>query len=156
VPKMGYCRICSFFEKPYRRSEKETFEKLVRENVSLRRLEIFFTALNLRVKKDAIASHIHKCMGIEVEQQRAAEKNIKKGIEAIKKIKDWFITPEPPMLPECRHLRAYRFFDVGNEVVVEKCLDCGKILGSYSLERGQVQDHYKNLRIYEALRRDRK
>jgi len=158
MPKEGSCRICEFFQKPYRQSEKETFNKLVREGVSLRRLEVFFQALNLKVKKDAINSHLHKCMSTEVSTQREIEKETKKeGIRRIgKRVKDFLIKPDLPKIEECSHTVTVHYFDVSSEMVITECKLCGKILGSQDPERSELERDRdpRNLVIYRSLRKE--
>lgn len=132
-------------------SERETFNKLVREGVSLRRLEVFFSALGLKVKKDTIASHIYN-MGVEVKEQRKLEKAIKLG----HRVRDFFTKPEATNQTKCKHLRTEYFFDINSEKVCTKCLDCGAVLDSgidpeENLERMNGPD--RNLKIWRSLQK---
>jgi hypothetical protein len=156
MPKIGYCRICKFFEKPYRQSEKENFEKLVREGVSLRRLEVFFAALSLRVRKDAIASHIHNCMGIEVKEQRELEKDgQREGLQRIgKTLREFFLPLKAnPEASECLHLNTIPFFDMQTEEVYERCQSCGKVLTGSKDPHSTPRTEKKDLLILESLRK---
>ncbi|NIO37387.1 hypothetical protein GTO27_06755 [Candidatus Bathyarchaeota archaeon] len=139
----------------YRQSEKETFEKLVREGTSLRRLEVFFQALNLKVKKDAINSHIHSCMNIEASTQREIEKGIKRGsLKSVgRKLGGFFIKPkEEPQIPKaCSHEVTEPFFDLCSEKVRVRCRQCGKVLpGSADPDKKQKRRR-RDLIIYGSL-----
>jgi len=152
------CRICRFFQKyPYKLSEKELFEKKCREGTSLRKLELLLEAYGLKAKKDLIAKHIKVCMNVQVAQQREIEKEIKKkGIRAVgQKLRQFFVKPELPKTLECEHLRTTQFFDMGREEVFIKCLDCGKILGSYDPEENErrMERDPRNVILYNALRK---
>ena len=156
MPRSGYCRICRFFGKPYRQSEKETFEKLVREGTSLRRLEVFFLALNLKVRKDAISNHIKKCMSLEVSEQRTIEKEIQKGKVTIgQKVKGFFIRPkEEPIIPtECPHTVTIPFFDLSSERVRVRCRQCGKVLSGSVDPHKKQKRRRKDLIVYGSLKK---
>lgn len=157
MPRSGYCRICQFFRKPYRRSEKEIFEKLVREGTSLRRLEVFFQALNLKVRKDAINSHIHNCMSVEASTQRQIEKGIKReGLKSMgKKLTGFFIPKkETPTFPEsCPHTQTISFFDLRSERVLTKCKMCGKLLTGSADPHEKPKNRRRDLIIYGSLRK---
>jgi len=155
MPKSGYCRICQFFGKPYRQNEKETFEKLVREGTSLRRLEVFFQALNLKVRKDAISNHIKKCMNLEVSEQRRIEKELAREKGFGQKVKGFFIRlKEDPILPaECPHTNTENFFDLGSERVLTRCRKCGEIFsGSFGPHKKKTKKR-NDLLILESLRK---
>ena len=156
MPKSGYCRICQFFRKPYRQSEKEIFEKLVREGTSLRRLEVFFQALNLRVRKDAISNHIKKCMNLEVSEQRRIEKELakEKGLRELgRKISGFFIKPKLEELPKkCPHTATTSFQSFHDGNIYTKCLECGKILGSFDPHSKKTK-RKNDLLILESLRK---
>jgi len=157
MPKSGYCRICQFFRKPYRSSEKETFQKLVREGCSLRRLEVFFQALNLKVRKDAINSHIHNCMSIEASTQRQIEKGIKReGLKSISRKLGGFFIPkkEEPMIPtECPHTVTIPFFDLSSERVHVRCRQCGKVLYGSADPHKKQKRRRKDLIVYGSLKK---
>ena len=118
---------------------------------------MFFQALNLKVKKDAINSHIHSCMSIEVSAQREIEKGIKRGsLKSIgRKLGGFFIRPkEEPQIPKaCSHEVTEPFFDLSSERVHVRCRQCGKVLsGSEDPHKKKRRDH-RNLVIYGSLRK---
>ena len=152
------CKICRFWrDRRYLISEKEQFEKLAREGVSLRKLEIYFQALHFTVKKNAISSHIKNCMNIQVSQQRGIEKSIKKeGIKKLgKKLGGFFIPKKKePMIPtECPHTVTIPFFDLSSERVHVRCRQCGKILFGSADPHKKQKRRRKDLIVYGSLRK---
>ena len=151
------CRICRFWEKySYRVSERELFEKKVRESTSLRKLELLLESYGLKAKKDLINRHIHDCMGIEAKEQREQEKEIKtEGIR--NRVKEFFIRPqELPQTEKCEHLRTESFWDISSERVHCRCLDCGEILGfgvDAQDNTRRMEKDSRNLIIYGALKK---
>ncbi len=159
MPKKGFCRICQFFHKPYRQSEKETFEKLVREGTSLRRLEVFFQALNLKVRKDAISNHIKKCLNLEISEQRRIEKELAKGrgLSGVgRKLGGFFIRPkeDPILATECPHAYTENFFDLKSERVLTRCKKCGEILSGNFDPHKEKTKRKNNLLLWESLRHE--
>lgn len=150
------CRICKFFDKPYRQNEKRIFEKLVREGKSLRKLETFFEALSVKANKDTIARHIRH-MNLDVSTQRRIEKQLKKektskGIRRIgKRVKELFIRPTE-VIEECPHTVCIPFYDIASEQVYPMCRKCGKILGR-GRDPHESENKRRNLEIYRRLRR---
>ena len=154
------CKICRFFEKPYRKSEQMTFEKLAREGCSLRKLEIFFLALNFKANKDSINKHIKVCMGVDVSTQRIIEKDIKReGIRGIpRRVKEFFIRPTEIIPKGCPHSVTIPFYDVASEQVYARCQRCGEVLkGSidpHEIEKRKKKDP-RNKILYWSLSRRR-
>ena len=157
MPKEGFCKICKFFDKPYRQNERRIFQKLVREGASLRRLEVFFEALSLKVRKDTINSHIHKCMNPDIRTQRIYEKDIKrektsKGIRRVsQRVKEFFVKPTV-IIEECPHSQTEPFYDVNSEQVYARCQKCGQILG-HGLDPHEIEKRQNKRRNLEILRR---
>jgi hypothetical protein len=149
------CKICDYFKNGYRKNDEENFKKLVAENVSLRRLEIFFKALNYPVQKDTIRKHILH-METSVKEQRETEKSLKKEETkgTVNKIKDFFIRPDLPVPSkvECTHLNSRKTWNLATETVDEYCSSCGKLLGSYSPEEARSNPD-RDSWLYRGLRR---
>lgn len=145
---MSKCIICKWFKEHNRTSEKDFFDTKCRE-LSLRKLETVLIGLtqgNLEAKKDSIAKHKKLCLGIK-------EGNLKRTLKKILLIKT-----EPSIPKECPHIVTRRQFNIWNEEIDEFCQACGKHLGSYSLEREELEakrNRSKNLRILASLRRKR-
>ena len=147
------CRICRFWEKySYRVHDKDFFEAKVRQNYSLRKLELLLESYGLKAKKDLINRHIHDCMGIESTERQEQEKE---GIR--NRVKQFFIRPqELPQTEKCEHLRTESFWDISSERVHCRCLDCGEILG-FGIDAQdntrRMEKDSRNLLIYGALKK---
>ena len=158
MPIEGYCRICEFWKRyPYRVSERELFNKKVREGTSLRKLELLLEAYGLKAKKDLIRKHISVCMNTEVSEQRRFEKVLQKTKDMGHKAKEFFIRPQPFQPPKCPHTLTETFFSVPHEGLFVKCKMCGKLLSRIpvdpeELEKRQRKDP-RNLIIYRSLTR---
>lgn len=149
------CRICAFWEKyPYRLNDRLFFEKKCREGTSLRKLELLLESYGIRAKKDLISKHIRVCMNVQVSQQREIEKGIKKeGIKRVgKKLRNFFIRPEEPKLPQaCKHVATESFYDISSERIFTRCKICKALLGSADPE--EKNNKRKSEAIWRSLNR---
>lgn len=159
MPRRGYCRICKYWnDYPYKVSERELFNKKVREGTSLRKLELLLEAYGLKARKDLIRTHIKNCMNLEVSEQRRIEKELAKGkgLKSIgKKLGGFFIPKkEEPMIPtECPHSMTVPFFDLGSERVHVRCRQCGKVLSGSADPHKKQKRRCRDLIIYGSLRK---
>ena len=156
MPRNKGCRICKFWDKyPYRISDKELFEKKIREGTSLRKLELLLEAFGLKARKDLINRHIHECMDTEVHTQRRIEKKLKQGIG--KRIQEYFTRPREEDPLECPHTLQIPFFDILDEQVKSRCQLCGKIISNYGIDPHETRTRQlrdpRNRLIYDSLRR---
>lgn len=133
--------------------KKTFFEEKVKMNLSLRKLQIYLEALGLEVDPKTISRHIKECMPIKVREQRKVEKLAKKVKSPFQKLSKFFINPDLAIPKECEHLSTRKQFNMSTEELDEYCLQCGKLLASYPIERSERQDPRKNQILYVALKR---
>lgn len=154
MPRHGYCRICEYWRAhPYKVSERELFNKKVREGTSLRKLELLLEAYGLKAKKDLINKHIQECMGLEAKAQRNIEKSIQReGLKRVtRRVKSFFVRPKLEELPkECSHTVTTSFLSMHDGNIYTKCLECGKILGSFDPHKKKTK-RKNDLLILESL-----
>lgn len=148
------CKICKYFSEghgKYRLSEKEIFEKKIRENVSLRELSKYLEySCRLKVSHTLIRNHIKNCMSKDVQLQREAEDRVQKANRSIKKrVKNFFFRQDEQVSPGCKHLNTFNWFEQGQ--VWTRCKDCNEILGKNDPQEKSRNSREKNLIILEAL-----
>jgi len=140
-------------KKPFDKKRLDELNSALQKSI---RRGLEYQALHFTVKKDAISSHIKNCMNIQVSQQRTVEKEIRrKSLRKIgQKLSGFFIPKKKEsMIPtECPHIATTSFQSMHDGNIYTKCLECGKILGSFNPHKKQTK--IKNdLLILESLRK---
>jgi len=119
LTKLGFCKICNFFEKQKWKEEK--LKEKISEGISLRKLKIFCEGLGLEADTKTLSTHIKDHLGIELKKE-----------SLIVKTKEFFSRPSKVEIPKCEHLNRTFHFNEYSELVEVFCLDCREKLGEFN------------------------
>ena len=158
MPKKGFFRICSFFQKyPYKLNDRTFFETKARQGASLRKLELLLESYGLKAKKDLINKHLKECLGFETERKIERDAKKSRGLKSVSrrlgKFSGFIKLKEEPIPQKYPHNQTIHFFDLSSERIYVKCKSYGEILNrNMDPHRKQRRDR-RNLVIYRSLRK---
>ena len=160
MTKLGFCKICAFWKKNFFMvSQREHFEKRVRETLSLAKLCILLEGYGLEVSRETVRNHILNHMTLEISEQRKYEREniLARGVKKVRQ-KFWIKPEEITSLPQtCEHPRhkQFQYYDLNLERVQVFCGVCKKLLYSFDPEQDsrRMNKNPRNLAILESLTR---
>lgn len=148
------CKICKWLRE--NRFARSQWNNEVSRGDSLGELQTVLRTLGLEASKSTISRHLVECEHLELYESKIGK--IKKSMKKpFKKLNNFFIKPTvESSSSECRHLRTTKFFDMPNERVVIKCLDCGKNLMAFNPEVKPRNTAVRDTIIINAIHESRR